>query len=97
MENFNEQAPVRPENNLGKAITAMVLCWPFGVPALVNATRVNVLYDSGKYAEAQNASNQAAKWGKIGMIVGIVNIAFLIVFYTIYFSAIIGLSIAGEL
>ena len=70
METMNTQTPARPDNNLVKSIIAILLCWPFGIPAIINSQKVNSLYDSGNYAAAEEASKQASKWSKIGIIVG---------------------------
>lgn len=98
MENINTQAPARPVNNLGKAIAAIVLFWPCGIPALINATKVDRLYNKANYEAALNASRQAGKWGKIGIIIGIIlgaiNLAFLFVIYFVYFAMLIGMSAA---
>ena len=75
METMNTQTPARPDNNLVKSIIAILLCWPFGIPAIINSQKVNSLYDSGNYAAAEEASKQASKWSKIGIIVGASGIA----------------------
>lgn len=75
METMNTQTPARPDNNLVKSIIAILLCWPFGIPAIINSQKVNSLYDSGNYAAAEEASKQASKWSKIGIIVGAIGIA----------------------
>ena len=94
MENINTQAPARPVNNLGKAIAAIVLFWPCGIPALINATKVDRLYNEANYEAALNASRQAGKWGKIGIILGAINLAFLFVIYFVSFAMLIGMSAA---
>ena len=62
----------RPNNYLGKAIAALILCWPFGIPAIINAAKVNSLWDQGKQNEAMEASQKAAKFAKIAIILGII-------------------------
>lgn len=55
------QAP--PENYLVWAIlTTIFCCWPFGIPAIINASKVNSAYDRGNYAESLEASRKAKNW-----------------------------------
>lgn len=91
METMNAQTPARPNNNLVKAIISILLCWPFGIPAIINSQKVNSLYDSGNYAAAEEASKKASKWSKIGIIVGAIGIA-LNVFISIVATFIVLLS-----
>jgi hypothetical protein len=91
METMNTQTPARPDNNLVKAIISILLCWPFGIPAIINSQKVNSLYDSGNYAAAEEASKKASKWSKIGIIVGAIGIA-LNVFISIVATFIVLLS-----
>jgi len=37
-------------------------CWPFAIPALVSACKVNPALERGDLAEAQKASSEAKKW-----------------------------------
>lgn len=86
-QQFNQQQKpaVQPSNHLAFAIVSTILfCWPFGIPAIVNASKVNRLWDQGQYNEAYAASARAKKWSVTAMILGIVGI----VFYIIYFVAI---------
>ena len=91
METMNTQTPARPDNNLVKAIISILLCWPFGIPAIINSQKVNSLYDSGNYEAAEEASKKASKWSKIGIIVGAIGIA-LNVFISIVATFIVLLS-----
>ena len=55
-------------------------CLPFGIAGIVNASKVDSAWAAGNHAEAQRASEQAAKWTKIGFFVGIgVTVLYLIV------------------
>lgn len=62
--------PVPVDNNLGWAIAGILVCWPFGIPALIKSLQVNTLWFQGQVDQAQFAANEAKKWGKIGVIVG---------------------------
>jgi hypothetical protein len=63
-------APTEINNNLTMAIIGLLLFWPVGLFALINATKVNGLVAQGNIAGAQEASEQARKLGKIAIIVG---------------------------
>jgi hypothetical protein len=64
-------APQVP-NNLTTAIVGLLLFWPVGLFALINATKVNGLVAQGDFAGATEASNQAKKLGKLAIIIGAV-------------------------
>lgn len=73
----NLQDAVRPEISIKTHLTEAVLvtlfcCLPFGIVAIVNAAKVSNLVAAGKYNEAVEASNNASKWVKISLIVGII-------------------------
>ena len=63
-------------NYLWQSIVVTILCcWPFGIPAIVYAAKVDGLVSRGQYAEAREASNKAKMWAWISFgaaIVGIV-------------------------
>lgn len=64
---------VQPKTWLVESIlVTLFCCLPFGIIGIVNAAKVNSLYASGNIEAAQQASATAAKWTKIGFIVGIV-------------------------
>ena len=79
-----------PENHLAKAIVGTILCWPFGIAGIINAAKVNNLWNSGRYEEAVAASQNAAKWARISLTLGII----LWVIYFIYiFVAMVALGL----
>ncbi|MEV2274847.1 CD225/dispanin family protein [Nocardiopsis sp. NPDC049922] len=59
-----------PDNGLTWAIVAIFCCWPFAIPAIINATKVNDLWNRGDQAGALEAQAQAKKWTKIAFILG---------------------------
>lgn len=64
---------VQPKTWLVESIlVTLFCCLPFGIVEIVNAAKVNSLYASGNIEATQQASATAAKWTKIGFIVGIV-------------------------
>ena len=76
MENTNTNnqtptnKPMAPDSHLTWAIISTLLCcWPFGIPAIVNAAKVDKYWLAGHYDEAIKASNDAKKWANISAIV----------------------------
>ncbi len=62
-----------PDNHLVKSILTMLFCClPFGIVALVNATKVQGLWASGQKEQARQAAANADKWANIALICGIV-------------------------
>lgn len=87
-----QDVPPRPANHIGKAICSTIFCCPpFGVVAIIKASRVNRLYDQGRYDAAEGHSRSANKWANIAIRVGL-GIA---LFYLLYFLFI--LVLAGSL
>ena len=67
----------KPDNYLVWSILATILCCgvfslPFGIISIINATRVDTEWNSGKYDEARQASEKAKKFAIITAIVGFV-------------------------
>lgn len=77
-----EQRPC-PETHLGKAILVTILCcWPFGIPAIVNAASVSNAFTAGDYNRALENSEKANKWCKYSIIAAAI-------FWTLYIIAIV--------
>jgi hypothetical protein len=53
-------------------VVTLLCCWAFGIPAIVNAAKVQKFWSAGDYAGAQEASKKASKWSLVSLIVGIV-------------------------
>lgn len=53
-------------------LTTLFCCWPVGIAAIVNSTRVNKYWETGNTAAAQDASRKAKRWIIITAILGIV-------------------------
>lgn len=63
----------KPNNYLAWAIlTTLFCCLPFGIAAIVSASKVDSLYASGQYAESQRASDSAKKWSIWAAVAGLV-------------------------
>ena len=75
-----------PDNGLVWAIVAIFCCWPFAIPAIINATKVNDLWNRGDQAGAMEARAQAKKWTKIAFILGIISYILSIVLYACSFA-----------
>lgn len=78
----------KPDSNLVWAIlTTLLCCLPFGIVAIVYASKVDSLYAAGQYAEAQQASDNAKKWSILAAVVGalvIVGYIVLVVFMGVF-------------
>lgn len=74
----------QPENNLVWAILCTVLCClPLGIVSIIKSTQVSGLWASGRYAEAQQAADDAKKFAVWGAIAGAVVAVLYIIFYVI--------------
>lgn len=74
----------RPNNNLVLAILSTVLCClPAGIVSIVYAAKVNGLWDSGQYAQAQAAAESAKKWAIISAGVTLVGVVLYVIFIVI--------------
>lgn len=69
----NQYKPIKPDNNMAWAVLSTVLCcMPIGIYSVIQASKVNGLYNSGFYDEAQHMADEAKKWAGIGAIAGLV-------------------------
>lgn len=83
MEQINQTTPPKPNNNMVMAILCTVCCClPFGIYAIIKASKVNGFYMAGMYNEAVNSANEAKKWSTIGIITGLV---IQVVYMAVYF------------
>lgn len=79
-----------PKNWLVESILVTILCClPLGIVAIVNATKVETLWNAGQRDAALKASQEAGKWVKIALITGIVVIG--LYFIMIIFGVFAGL------
>ncbi len=71
-----------PKNWLVESILVTILCClPLGIVGIVNATKVESLWNTGQKEAALKASNEAKKWVKIGFICGLVGIGLYLLFF----------------
>lgn len=79
---YGDRPPLKPNNWLWQAIAATLLCcMPFGIVSIIFATRVNSLYYSGQYAEAEQASKKAKLWVILSVIVFFINLVVSIIMF----------------
>lgn len=77
-----------PDNNLVWAILCTVLCClPFGIVAIVNATKVSSLWAQGQQAEAYAAAASAKKWSIIGAVAGVASWVIGVILWFVIFAA----------
>ena len=67
----NNTPMLKPDNYLVWSILVTVMCcWPLGIPAIVNASKVDKLWTAGDYNGAQEASKKAKQFAIFGAIGG---------------------------
>ena len=76
VQNFqsNINSPgVKPDNYLVFAIITTVLCClPLGIVSIIHSTKVDNLWNSGQYADAKRASDQAKQFAIYAAIAGVI-------------------------
>lgn len=88
MNNTTEQRPPLPPTHLVWAVlTTLFCCLPFGIVAIVKASKVERYYFNGLYAEALEASDDAKKWSIIAAIVGGIGLFLYFIFFVILAAA----------
>jgi hypothetical protein len=71
-----------PKTWLTQSILATIFCCvPFGIVGIVNASKVESLYNSGDIDGAYQASKDAAKWVKLSFWLGLVGSIIYIIIY----------------
>ena len=65
--------PVKPDSHMVLAIlSTLFCCFPLGVYAIIQASKVDGLYLMGEYEEARMKADDAKKWSIIGMVCSII-------------------------
>jgi len=89
--NNQGNVPAKPNNYLALSIiTTVMCCMPIGVFSIIQSTKVDGLYNQGKYQEAEAASKSAKTWA-IGGIVGMG------VVWILYIIFVVLLGVAGNM
>lgn len=85
-----ETKPQRPSTYLALAIISTILCClPAGIVSIIYATKVNGLYEDGKYDEALKASNNAKTWGIVSIVLACVGwIIYVLIFGVAFLGAV---------
>ncbi len=69
---FQSASGIPPKSWLVESILVLIFCClPFGIVGVVYASKVSGLYAAGRYAEAEQASQDAGKWTKLGFFLGL--------------------------
>jgi hypothetical protein len=88
-KDFNE----KPNNHLALAIISTILCcWPFGIPAIINAVKVDNLWLSGHQDEACEAAAKAKKWSIVSMVCALVFWIIYVIIYAVYIGVLVAFS-----
>ena len=83
-----QSQPLKPDSNMVMAILSTIFCClPTGIYAIILANKVDGLYYSGRYVEAEEAANGAKKWSIIGGVIAIIGILLYIVFIVVAAAA----------
>lgn len=87
-----QKPEMAPDNHLTWAIISTLLCcWPFGVAAIVNATKVDKYWLAGHKEEAYKAASNAKKWADISLYVAIA--CWVVYFLIILLAAVLGMEL----
>ncbi|MBA2477612.1 MAG: CD225/dispanin family protein [Sporichthyaceae bacterium] len=81
-------APPPPNHLVMAIVTTVACCLPLGIVSLVYSNKVNTLWQTGRHAEAIEASNKAKTWWIASIVVGVVAI----VIYLVVVVGVIGFS-----
>lgn len=68
---------------LESILVTLFCCLPFGIAGIINASKVESRYYAGDVDGAIRASKEAAKWTKIGFILGLIGIVIYLVLVVI--------------
>lgn len=72
-QNSPHELTAKPNNYIIWAILSTILCCvPFGIVSIVYASKVNILWRSGRYNEAKEASENAKGWALFSFAIGFV-------------------------
>lgn len=89
--NRNEKPPMPKTWLVESILVGLFLCLPFGIAGFVYSLQISSHYNSGNYEAAEEASQNAGKWTKIGFWIGIA------VFALSFILPVLGGSILGLL
>ena len=97
-QQLNQQnQKVMPSSYLALSIIAAFFCLPLAIPAIIKATKVELLWNQGRYNEAEEASKGAKMWSIIALAMYGVSMLLLVLFYVLYFFIVVGAAVASEM
>lgn len=82
-QGFTNQTTPPANNMVGAILVTILCCLPFGIAAIVNASRVESLWYAGNHQAAIEAADKARKW----VIASIISSAVFGLFYFIFLLA----------
>ena len=86
---YGPQGPMPPSSNMVWAIlTTLLCCLPFGIVAIVYASKVDGLWQGGFYDAAYQAANKAKTWSIVAAACGLVG--------SIIYGVLIACGVFGE-
>lgn len=100
---YGQQRPINDGNNLKNVypmpknwlvesiLITIMCCPPFGIAAILKASKVESLYYAGDYEGAEQAAKEAKKWTIIGFVGFFAAIILYFLFYFVIIGAAIGL------
>jgi hypothetical protein len=88
--------PAPPNYLVQSILVTLCCCLPFGIPAIVFASRVDGCMRNGDLAGAQLASASAKKWCWIGFFSGVGVGVLVILFYVLMFFLAIGVAVQDQ-
>lgn len=84
MDEYEYDIPPRPKSWLIESILATLFCClPFGIVGIVNAARVNSLYDQTLYEKSKRVSANAKRWTLVAFGIGVIYLVFILLMVAI--------------
>lgn len=62
----------RPGSGMRLAVVSLFLFWPFSIPAILTASKVDPLWRRGDSAGAAAAAAESRKWSRLAIVTGLV-------------------------
>jgi hypothetical protein len=89
---YSGATPLAPPKNwlIESVLVTILCCLPLGIVGIIHATKVDTLWSTGQQEAAHKASQEAAKWVKIGFFIGIGVIGLYLIFMVFGVLASIG-------
>lgn len=93
---YEYDIPPRPKTWLIESILATLFCClPVGIVGIINAARVNSLYDQTLYEKSKHASARAKRWTLVALGIGIIYLIFILIMLAVGSSSTISLPTPG--